>query len=742
MIKEHDPREFIDTINFSGDFQSFMRSVRQFDAEREAMPKDVNDEDNDDDETDDDSNFFESIIQERADLVELLQGEHSEEEKKSAVLNFYDGLFTTHDKRHIYFLIIEYELRHRDFVEADPYLIEGLLFPLQYKLGDNLSGDIYKKTLGKTLEKMSIEDILKMTRDDDRRIIQVVTLLKLRIEQDLVDAEEREKLFSVIFERSKSFSKNILAKLLVEISKFDALAKFFLSQSEEEKVGMVEVLSQGASENMLGYELEILKQSETFNWFAVEVEKVIKEMEKQTKELRREIRNEIGKSSAFTSLKNVEDLKRNEGELRIYLLPQVVTSSKPEYYSICYKNGKYFCEKKDAEGNTLASFDTDIQINTWEARFVDENGVLKRILNNDTSAHIILPKKEYIEQALPEAAAPPSSLFESISKKEIAAVMKKAKINGGVIDGKQLTPEMLKEKGLSPQKKVSFGDTQIYLSQSFTSKEEKRPYKIAYIVKGNKVFCRTIYKSNSHLTWRVIPFSETDRRLGKGDDEHNISVPFSLQQALWQEEFLEAPKTLFDTENEGLPYCLGTAPVFEQEYVNRYDEKNLPNEFYYSGSTDPTFKYETLSGEGGMEFEDKNFPVEYKPDFSQPGKIVDVLSVQYDGKVQVEFLPSKNGKLEYAFFRDKYNRVWMIDPEVVEAGITSYGVKDEYTDFGELNTPAFDYKSNQPSENINFGVLAQKDKRYADAFAYFISKFQLIQEYCESRNIKPEYKTT
>ncbi len=301
-------------------------------------------------------------------------------------------------------------------------------------------------------------------------------------------------------------------------------------------------------------------------------------------------------------------------------------------------------------------------------------------------------------------------------------VVRSARINGDEIHGMKLTNEMLLEHGMQPRYRIDLGEERVWLSsEAFVVHNERRAV-IAYVERGGETFVRTYYRSNSQDVWRYLP----EYRLEEGEikwyskafSEDSITLPISIQKALAKIPTDEASVRRFDDPRMRDVFFAGTAkkltgdrqPGFTLTEINQRPDK-LEGSFY--GKVSPE----------NIVFSNPDD----RPDFN--AGLVDGW-VQRDspiyGETNVEVFQSKNGRYAYMMCSDGEGRAWVGGVEDLTSPITSTGLRKNWIYGGNLNTPVFEYDTQDGGYG---GERHPVYHGYKDMMEGYHSKVGVIRDY-------------
>ncbi len=321
------------------------------------------------------------------------------------------------------------------------------------------------------------------------------------------------------------------------------------------------------------------------------------------------------------------------------------------------------------------------------------------------------------------------SQIQELSVEEVEKIFQKMEIHGDAFNGERLTPEILKKEGLLPKYKVDTEEGVIWFSSSGYNLGKNRVAIMAYVEKNNKTVARSYYRSNSQGVWRYLPsYLEMDGQINwysKGYGEESINLPTNIQRAL--AEITKDEKSILKVENPELVFAgtsRGLINAMNGTYMNETESESIK------------------LGDFSVEEKDKKIDPEKIKLSKDQSPNLDPEKVIYRwkqnsniyGEIEMEAVPSQDGKLIFTFCKDKLNRVWIGNIEN-DSEIQSTGLKKEWINPEDLGTPAFEYKTGDTDQTGGYGNDGLRNGPYVDMFENYLSKVPVIREYCESRNI-------
>jgi hypothetical protein len=308
---------------------------------------------------------------------------------------------------------------------------------------------------------------------------------------------------------------------------------------------------------------------------------------------------------------------------------------------------------------------------------------------------------------------------------------------------------LLRQKGLKPKHGYQLSDgSRMTLSEPFDLGEGRVGFTAIVEAADGTKSLRVFYKANSHIEFKVLPAINQNAYKVVGDDvfklpsydkgigQHAIALPQETQQLL--ASLVKGQKKLPTLSHEEL----GTL-VRKNTGVSGYAEwENAPDTFgnqVKSRSIEETASKPVLkasdSRQGALrDPSDIRIAVPGKaPDFGgTPVRTYSTSCSLIDGPVTVEVFPSKDGTLNYSVYRDPSGRVWFGSIEDVYAPISSYGVRTQAVEAGDLMSPLWDYR-----QAIAQGMAGQTNSKlsdYADNWDY-VRQIPEVQRYFQERGI-------
>lgn len=294
-----------------------------------------------------------------------------------------------------------------------------------------------------------------------------------------------------------------------------------------------------------------------------------------------------------------------------------------------------------------------------------------------------------------------------------------------MVDGVELTREVLEKNGLLPAWCVTFGNNTVYLPDKLyiSDQSNSRLRTIIYVEDEKRgLVARSCYKSNSHCVWKILPAYDRGHYYKEQGEEQLTLLP-ELQRSIAYlcsvERLKEADLVFFGTTREGH----GLATSFEGdvhakpvELGSGFDDRSPYDKVVKVSPDAPT----------SFHFNDE----EDKPNYTQVIDSWTEETVLYGG-VTFEVIASLNGRLRYLFCRNKDGKAWIAGIDLEGAEMTSQGLKKDWVYAGDLCTPAYDYWE-QTGRYASRGCGVEGYGGYADMFENYLSKIPIIREYLSS----------
>ncbi|MFA5634013.1 MAG: hypothetical protein WCY00_00285 [Candidatus Dojkabacteria bacterium] len=320
--------------------------------------------------------------------------------------------------------------------------------------------------------------------------------------------------------------------------------------------------------------------------------------------------------------------------------------------------------------------------------------------------------------------------IHTLESDDAERILDKVIIEGDLYQGKTLTAEILREKGLSPKYRINMENSVIWLSSSAYRIMGNRLAVVAYVEQEDKVYARSYYLSNSSATWRLLPYYSLDPNdnssigwYGKGWSEESLGLPIPISKAL--SEITKDENSILAIDDAEFVFA-GTARLgTKYNQVNNTESEKYS--YYQEINENPrelkNFPYTTGSNEK-VPPEELVLTEEESPNYSNLIDTWSQRSLFYGGEVTVEVYPSNDNSLRYTLYKDTKGRVW-IGGIHEEGNITSTGLHRNWIKGGDLITPAFEYES----QAEGYGNPGLRNGLYVDMYENYISKIPIIQEY-------------
>lgn len=326
--------------------------------------------------------------------------------------------------------------------------------------------------------------------------------------------------------------------------------------------------------------------------------------------------------------------------------------------------------------------------------------------------------------------------FHKLNEKEKEKILDSSYLAGDPVTylGKsyKIDKTFYKNNDLAPEYTIKYGNKEISFSKIFT--QSGRPSVIGYVPgkKGTKMV--SFYRSKSQGEWRLLPeyvsdpnnkktmssyfckgYTENSLNLGEAFAaylDRAVSEPHSKTIKLQAEmAFLATAKKYNTKEEYGKAIHSGTR---KGDYYNEVSERPMIEIFQREGAMTPPSKLD-LSGP-------------FSPNFEKRITTRTTETSHY-GEVSIDTYLSENGELLYKFCRNQEGKAWLADVEVEKSDLSSDGIKKKWVDFGDLTTPAHEYKDQvEEKYATDYG-----NKVYTSTWEKYLSKSPLINRYLASK---------
>jgi len=308
---------------------------------------------------------------------------------------------------------------------------------------------------------------------------------------------------------------------------------------------------------------------------------------------------------------------------------------------------------------------------------------------------------------------------------------------------------MLRQKGLEPRHGYQLSDgTRMTLSEPFDLGEGRVGFTAIVEAADGTKSLRVFYKSNSHIEFKVLPAINQNAIKVVGDEvfklpgydkgigQHAIALPQEAQQQL--ASMLEGRKKLPSLSHGELEALVrkntGFSGYAAWESAPDFFGNQVTSRSLAAPASKPKLKASDPRQGDLRDPSDIRITVPEKaPDFGgSPVRTYQTSSSLIDGPVTVEVYPSKDGSLNYSVYRDPSGRVWFGSIESVSSPVSSYGVRSQAVEAGDLMSPLWDYHG-----AIAQGMAGKTNSRlneYADNWAY-VRQIPEVQRYYQERGI-------
>ncbi len=324
-------------------------------------------------------------------------------------------------------------------------------------------------------------------------------------------------------------------------------------------------------------------------------------------------------------------------------------------------------------------------------------------------------------------------MLEDCTDAEKALMLKNAVIDGDdfIYQGKnfKLTPDMLKNVGLSPERKTMLGDMEIGLSGCFSV--GGRDTIIGYVKSDDGYKVRGYYRSNSQGVWRYLPDYVPGENgnlawYGKGYAEEMLTLPCEMQVALSK----AAEKARVPVEQKTLPSFIlaGTAKSWPDKatYIQAMHARALKGDLYRETAATPEVDFGKVS------------TIKQAPEavsitgLVQPNYGKELMSwgseAKIYGRLKNRVFESYDKKLKYVISEDTSGRCFVSSIET-SSKPTSCGTRSEWVSGGDVETPLYEY----PKQADNYGDTGDIRGRYQGMWKNYVSKMKIIQDYLATK---------
>lgn len=318
------------------------------------------------------------------------------------------------------------------------------------------------------------------------------------------------------------------------------------------------------------------------------------------------------------------------------------------------------------------------------------------------------------------------SSIQSLSPTQAADILKRAQFAPNPIGIRAMgapdcNREFLEAQGLEPRLTFHCGDQRIHFSQPYTL-GEGRAACVGYVEdKNGEVKVRAFYRSNSQGLWRSASHAGFQGWIGKGQGEESTNLPIELQQHLHAQAGSSLKQLDEPTANQAFYGSL------------EFGDKSPPTELASQLRPAREVGDFSLGLPGGKYGVPESFALldpSDGPNFQSPG-VSYGFQHPLHGQVTASLFPSKNGQLQYLFYRDQQNRTWVAQVEDKDSPVTTWGTRQTPVITGKLSMPAIEYPQQIPPGYA--GTMVSDD--YADASAY-VHRLPPVQEFRQHLGLK------
>lgn len=321
---------------------------------------------------------------------------------------------------------------------------------------------------------------------------------------------------------------------------------------------------------------------------------------------------------------------------------------------------------------------------------------------------------------------------------EYTSAEKERILGQAVVDGDEfvfqgqkfkLTPEILRDMGLSPKYKMMLDEMEIGLSPCFDV--HSRDTVLGYVKTDQGYKVRGHYRSGSQGVWRYIPDYVVggDDGLswyGKGYTEEMMTLPCEMQEKLSQ--VAEGEKVPVEQKTVPAFLLAGTAKAWPSKDAYRQAVLNhtLRGDVYQEVDANPAVDF-------GKASVNKKPPEEVvvSEDLS-PNYGEELLSWESDtgiyGHLVNRVFGSHDGRLKYTISEDNFGRCFVSSIETNVAP-TSCGIRREWVAGGDVETPIYEYAS----QASGYGNVGDTRGRYVGMWENYVSRLKIIQNYLVAR---------
>jgi len=260
---------------------------------------------------------------------------------------------------------------------------------------------------------------------------------------------------------------------------------------------------------------------------------------------------------------------------------------------------------------------------------------------------------------------------------------------------------------------------------------------------------RVFYQSDSQGTWRVLPAADIyENKIGhfdKMDNELRLDLPPEIQRRLAQKVLIDGPRQ--DIPPDTADFILRGA-IKNTESGSRYDWLNTPevarnfpefgrqvdrSAFVQKLETDVPKELWTAYGIYKAYPHKVNVPDPAKaPDFgARPDRFSHRTGTA--GDVEALVYPSRDGSIDYTFYRDREGKVWIGSVSPSGAELNSFGVPVRSLQAMDLVTPRWEYDQITPPQ---YGGKSHPTlTHYTDNWNY-LREIPVIREFYTSRGLR------
>lgn len=334
---------------------------------------------------------------------------------------------------------------------------------------------------------------------------------------------------------------------------------------------------------------------------------------------------------------------------------------------------------------------------------------------------------------LPSEVTGESGEAENYTDAEKEQILQQAIVDGDdfVFQGQKfkLTPEILKDTGLSPEYKMMLGETEIGFSSCFNANGKDTV--IGYVRTDDGYKVRGYYRSGSQGVWRYMPDYVAGGNdglswYGKGYTEEMMTLPCEMQKEL--SRVAEGEKVPVGQKTVPAFLLAGTAKVWPSRDAYRQAVLNhtLRGDVYQEVDANPEVDFGKASANKKPP-EELAVSEDLSPNYGE-----ELLSWESDtgiyGHLVNRVFESHDGRLKYTISEDNFGRCFVSSIET-NAALTSCGIRREWVAGGDVETPIYEYAS----QASGYGNVGDTRGQYVGMWENYVSRLKIIQDYLVAR---------